>query len=252
MKRLLKIVTTVIVVAAILVVGWLWYSAERNRAAATDDAIAATISDQSVSVESGDWLVMQPAAAKPSVGVIVYPGAYCDIRGYAPVLRRIAAAGYLVVTVSMPFDFAIFAPSRATKVREAYPEIKNWVLVGHSMGGSIAGWYAYRHQDELDGLIFWDAYPPPDSSLAESKLPVLHLHRAKLDGKPPAKHAEMRDLFPASSKWVPIPGGLHMYFGSFNGGVYEEQWEAEISREGQHDIVVATMLEWIQDIRSSM
>jgi hypothetical protein len=37
---------------------------------------------------------------------------------------------------------------------------------------------------------------------------------------------------------VPIPGGIHMYFGSFVGGAYKEQWTPSISREAQHVQVI--------------
>lgn len=195
---------------------------------------------------------MRPASSEPTTGIILYPGANCDIRGYAPVLRRIAAAGYLVVAVSMPFDFAIFAPDRATEVRQDYPGISAWIIVGHSMGGAMAGRYAYHHQDDLAGVVLWDAYPPQGNSLADTRLPVMHIHRGTLNGEPPLKFQETRNLFPDSSKWVPIPGGLHMYFGSFDGGAYEEQWQAGIARERQQEIIVAATLEWLQDTLSKM
>ena len=58
-------------------------------------------------------------AAGEGAGLIVFPGAYCDIEGYAPILREVARGGYLVVGVSMPFNFSIFAPFSADDVREA-------------------------------------------------------------------------------------------------------------------------------------
>lgn len=248
MKKFLKIAAVVVVAVPILATGWLSYSAERNRARATESAVAALASNDSVQIDVGDWVVMRPTDMPPTTGVIVYPGAYCDIRGYTPVLRQVAAAGYMVVGVSMPFDFAIFAPNRASAVVEAYPEIDKWVLIGHSMGGAMAGRYAHLYPENLDGLLLWDAYPPQSNSLADTALPVMHIHRAKPDGTPPDKFQQMQELFPKSSQWVPIPGGLHMYFGSFDGGSYEEEWEAGIARDRQQRLVVAATLDWLKSI----
>ncbi len=243
MKRILKILAIVVIGVPLLGFGWLWYSTGKNRAIPAEDALAALATDATVIVDAGDWLVMRPGASEPAVGLIVYPGAHCDIRGYAPVLREIAARGYLVVGVSMPFDFSIFAPNRADEVRDAFPQIRQWVIAGHSMGGAMASRYAFGHQQDLAGLILWDSYPPGSNSLADSRLPIVHIHRATLDGEPPQKFIEQRHLFPPASRWVPISGGNHMYFGSFIGGAYEEEWEAVIEREQQQAISLAATLD---------
>jgi len=208
MKKILKILAGVVIGIPLLAFGWLVYSTDKNLATPTNDALAALVSDEAVSVKSGDWLIMRPATATPMTGVILYPGANCEISGYAPVLRNIAAAGYLVVVVSMPFDFAIFAPDRADEVRAAFPEIDRWVLIGHSMGGAMAGRYAFQHQDDLAGLIMWDAYPPESNSLADAALPVVHVHRANSEGVPPQSFLDTRPLFPGDSVWARLTAAV--------------------------------------------
>ena len=242
MKKFLKILAAIVIIVPLLAFGWLTYSTQKNLAIPGEDALAAMASNDAVEVETGDWIVMRPANATPVAGLIVYPGANCDIRGYAPVLRAIAAQGYLVVAISMPFDFSIFAPNAADDVREAFPEIKDWVLAGHSMGGAMAGYYAYHHQDDLAGLIFWDSYPPDSNSLADSDLPVMHIHRAAPDSSAPQMFLDKKALFPTNSTWVPVPGGMHMYFGSFVGGGYVEQQEPAIERDAQLEIVTNATL----------
>ena len=107
----------------------------------------------------------------------------------------------------------------------------------------MAARYASLHEDSLAGLILWDSYPPESNSLADSDLPIVHIHRATLDGAPPQKFIEQKHLFPAESLWVPISGGNHMYFGSFIGGAYEEEWDAVIAREEQQAISLAATLD---------
>jgi hypothetical protein len=248
MKKILKILLAIVVIIPLLMYGWLVYSTPRNLAVATPEAVAMLESDAWVSVETGDWLVMRPAANEPKAGLILYIGANCDIRGYAPVLRDIAAAGYLVVIPSMPFHFAIFAPDKADDVMAAYPDIDQWVLAGHSMGGAMAGRYADLNPEKLAGLIFWDAYPPGSNSLADSTLPVWHIHRAKPDGTPAQMFLDMRELFPADSVWVGIPGGQHMYFGSFDGGIYEEEWPPGIERAEQQAMTRRAVLAGLEQM----
>ncbi len=250
MKKILIVTAGIVAAILVLAYGWLSYSSQKNLARATEVALAAMESTADVVVEEeGDWLIMRPKNQAPTTGVIVYPGAYCDIRGYAPVLREVARAGYFVVGVSMPFYFSIFAPDSADGVRAAFPDIERWVIAGHSMGGAMAGAYAEDNQDDLAGLIFWDAYPPEYSSLADSDLPVTHIHRATLEGAPPQKFEDMRHLFPDESLWIPIPGGIHMYFGSFDGGAYEEVWVPKISEQTQLEMVTAATLKGLERAR---
>jgi dienelactone hydrolase len=249
MKKFLKILVSGIVVIAVLFYGYLVYTTEKNRAVPAPTAIAALQSSAAVDVADGDWLVMTPTGVIPTTGVIVYSGANCDIHGYAALMHAVAAEGYLVIAPSMPFDFSIFDPYAADDIRAAYPDIGNWVIVGHSMGGAMAGMYAYDNQDNLGGLILWDSYPPETSSLADSELPVMHIHRATLEGQPPESFTEMAHVYPPHTMWVPVPGGIHMYFGHFIGGGYNEAWEPKISNAAQAEIIVAATLEGLSKMQ---
>ena len=137
LKKILKYAGVGLLLLVVAVFGWLEYSTVKNNAAPGEIALAALASDDRVIVEEGDWIVMKPASTSPTTGMIVYPGANCDIRGYAPLMKEVAAAGYLVVAISMPYDFSIFDPNAALEVPDKFPEIDKWVLTGHSMGGAI-------------------------------------------------------------------------------------------------------------------
>jgi hypothetical protein len=251
MKKFLKYGAGALTLLLVLLFGGFYVWGEMSLATPTEAALAAMQSDERVTVDEGRFISFRPTAGEPRLGVIFYPGANCDSRGYAPVFHRVASRGYLVVDVPMPRNFAIFAPNRADEVRAAYPEIKRWVIAGHSMGGAMAGYYAFNHQQDLAGLIVWDSYPPAQNSLAGSELPVWHIHRATLEGAAPENLEAMRHVYPISSTWVPVPGGVHMYFGSFDGGGYKEQWTPKISREAQHDIVVTATLNALQAMETS-
>ena len=110
------------------------------------------------------------------------------------------------------------------------------------MGGAMAAHYAHKHPDDLAGLILWDSRPAESDTLVDLKYPVWHIHRATADGRPPENLEHYRQFFPATSTWIPVPGGIHMYFGSFVGGGYKEQWTPTITREAQQDIAVTGTL----------
>lgn len=248
MAKVFKWFVIVIAVIGIGTYGWFAYSAQANLAAAGESALAALASDAEVAVTDADWLIMEPANLTPTRGVIVYPGAYCDIRGYAEMMRAIAATGRLVVGVRMPFGLSLLAPDRADSVRAAYPDIQSWTLIGHSLGGAMGARYAFMNPGELAGLILWDSHPAESHSLADQDLKAMHIHRATLEGDPPEKFTAMAYTFPADTQWVPVPGGIHMYFGSFVGGSYNEQWEPKISNAAQIELVTAATLDGLDSM----
>jgi pimeloyl-ACP methyl ester carboxylesterase len=231
------------------VLGTAWQQQQRH-ANAAPEALAALRSDARVRVADDGDLTLRPATARERLGVVVYPGAYVDIRGYALTLREIAAAGYRVVVVAMPFELAIFGIDRAEDAIRANPDIGRWAIIGHSVGGAMAATFAYRHPDLVDGVIIWDSYPPSITSLAQDPRPVWLIHRATPDGAPPPAFARQRHLFPPSSRWAAVPGGNHMQFGSFSGGGYVEDWPATLTPAQQHEQVVARTLEALRDIEA--
>lgn len=251
MKKVLKIGAVLLVLLAVGGTAGMWAWSRSRHAEAAAEAIAALQSDAAVTVTEGRYIEFRPAGQPVRMGVVFYPGASCDARGYAPVLRRLAAAGYLVVDVPMPFELALFAPGRAAAVQAAYPEVKRWAMIGHSLGGAMAATFAHDNPDKVAGLVIWDSYPPDSKSLADFPGPVWQIHRATPDGKPPPAFAERRHLFPADGPWVAVPGGIHMHFGSFDGGAYVESWEPSISRAESQEQITAATLEALRAIEAA-
>ena len=206
------------------------------------EALAALESDSAVEVTTDRWLVFAPAAEEnPEVGLILYPGGRVDVRSYAPAARHIAANGYLVVLVPMPLNLAVFAPEAANEVIAAFPEIADWAIGGHSLGGAMAARYAYAHPAEVRGLVLWAAYPDARNDLSDSDLAVISVY-ATLDGlATPEKVEASRSLLPSATQWVAIEGGNHAQFGWY--GPQNGDNAASVSlEEQQEEIVAATLL----------
>lgn len=244
MKKVLKYGALLLLLALLLPTAWFFLTANGRTANPAPEALAAMASDATVRVtDEPRWVIFDPADREPVAGVIFYQGASTDVRGYAPTLRRIAAAGYRVVAPRMPMNFSIFAEDKALEVEAAFPGIRRWMLIGHSMGGGAGAAFIHDHPEAVAGFIVWDSFPLESDRLDVWGKPVWHIHRATPDGQPPESFAARRPYFPAEWPWVPLPGGNHMNFGAFVGGAYKEQWQAVMPRAEQHDRVVAATLE---------
>jgi pimeloyl-ACP methyl ester carboxylesterase len=153
-----------------------------------------------------------------------------------------------VIAVPMPFELAILGIDSAAKVQAANPDVKHWVIMGHSVGGTAAAAFASQNHAAVDGVVIWDSFPASFAALSDFEKPVWQIHRATPNKAPPETFERQRGLFPAGSHWVPIPGGIHMYFGSFSGGGYKEDWAPGITEAEQHKQVVAGTLQALADV----
>jgi pimeloyl-ACP methyl ester carboxylesterase len=202
-----------IVVFLIAATGFVFWASDATPA--SDVALQAMQSDSQVfvSAENG-WVVFFPAETpRPETGFVFYPGGRVDYRAYAPVLRLIAAQGYFVALLPVPLNLAMFDINAAARVQAAYPEIQDWFVGGHSLGGVAASSYAASHPDIM-GVVLW-ASTPGNDSLKTGSVPVLSVY-ATNDGLFPLGMVEdSRILLPAEARFVAIEGGNHSQFGSY-------------------------------------
>ena len=170
MKKVIKIL--LIVLGGLLLLGIIGFVAwGLTPLGPTEEALAAMESDGVVTVQdNGDFVVFTPVAASPITGFIFYPGGHVDYRSYAPIAREIASRGYMVSIVEMPLSLAVFGVNKADDVISAYPDMRYWVIGGHSLGGSMAANYAVSNPENVQGIAFWASYPASGDDLSSTDL----------------------------------------------------------------------------------
>ena len=211
------------------------------------EALDAMESGGGVSVESiAGWRVFRPQSTQPATGFIFYPGGRVDYRSYAPLLRMVAAGGYLVVLVPMPLNLAIFGTGKALEVIEAFPQIRSWAVGGHSLGGSMAAQFAAEHRGAVQGLVLWGSYPP--ISLANRyDLKILSVSASNDGLATQADIQASKKLFPeTTSRFVLIQDGNHGQFGSY--GAQPGDNPASISPTEQWQQTVDATLQLLAEI----
>ncbi len=212
MKYIKRFLLIVLATVLLLTVGFVIWAKMALPPQAT--ALNALLSAGDISVrETADYIAFEPATLTPEIGLIFYPGGRVDYRAYAPVLRQIAAQGYLVVLVPVRLNLAFFDLEAAAPVLTDFSEIKTWVVAGHSLGGVAASIFAKNHS-QIDGLILL-ASTPADDSLKTSSIPVLSI-TGSLDGIFVAEDIRASQaLLPAESQFLLIEGGNHAQFGDY-------------------------------------
>ena len=240
-KRWWLVVLGILLVAIIGFVAW-----GSIIPAPMQEAIAAMQSDEQVTVTTKPWLVFQPNQQIPTTGFIIYPGGRVDPRAYTPQAHAIAGKGYLVVIVPMPLNLAVFGSGRASSVILSYPNIKNWVIGGHSLGGSMAALYADNHQDQIKGLVLWASYPASSNDLSTSTIKVTSIYATQDGLATQDKIDTSRKLLPANTTWIQIVGGNHAQFGWY--GLQSGDNSASISRAEQQAEVIQSTLDLLNSV----
>lgn len=208
---------------------------------ATEAAQTALVSGDKVTVEQIEGaIVFMPE--KPVDAMIFYPGGKVAHDAYAPLMRAYAEEGMVCILLEMPFDLAVFDMNAADDYRNLYPEIENWYLGGHSLGGAMASSYLEGHLDAYEGLILCAAYSTVDYSASDLK--VVSMYGSNDEVLNAEKYEECRVNLPENVAELVIEGGNHAYFGTY--GLQEGDGTAAITNEEQIAIAVEFTIETIR------
>ena len=153
----------------------------------------------------------------PTAGLIFYPGGKVEFTAYAPLMAKLAEQDILCVLLKMPLNLAVLDVNAAEGIPEQFPQVEDWYLAGHSLGGSMAASHIAENTKQYDGLILLAAYSTAD--LTDTQLRVLSLYGDR-DGVLNLKKYQdnLSNLPEESFEWV-LEGGNHAGFGSY--GVQE-------------------------------
>lgn len=211
-KRKTKIVwiTAAVVLAALVILCGVYLG---DYYAADGEAMEVFASEKTVDriVLEDNTIVCAPEGA--TAGLIFYPGGKVEHEAYAPLMEACAEAGILCVLVEMPFHLAVFDVEAAEGMQELYPEIEDWYIGGHSLGGSMAAAYLADNADAYEGLILLGSYSAAD--LSETELEVLSVYGSEDMVLNREKYEEYRINLPGDFTEIIIDGGCHAGFGMY-------------------------------------
>ncbi len=229
MKKKLRIVFISLITLAILsTTSFFIYASDYYRA---DNVAIAVIQSEDVLHVKDNLIILSPNTPSDTA-FIFYPGAKVENTAYLPILEKIKqSSGITCILVKMPFNMAIFDTNAADKIIDQFPDIENWYIGGHSMGGAMASDYASNHQGKVKGLILLGAYIYGNYPAVRTLTVYGTLNTSV------AKKINYTENI------VAIEGGNHAQFGNY--GKQDGDQVATISREEQQNIAVEAIHEFI-------
>ena len=196
---------------ALAVVGLLIWSGT-GVMAAEPEPWQGVLDDPAVSVaQERDAVVLRPAHhTGPERGMVFYPGAKVEPEAYAARLSGLVVEDGMTVVIADPWlHLALFDRRDPSTFTTHAPEVEEWFVGGHSMGGVRACQVA----PESAGLLLLGSYCATD--LSGTQLPVLSIGGEQDGLSTPEKISGARDLLPGSASMVQVPGANHASFGDY-------------------------------------
>lgn len=175
---------------------------------------------------SKNVLIYKPE--KPIAGFIFYPGGKVEHTAYEPLMQALADRNIMCVLIKMPFNLAVLDINAANGIKEKFPEIKDWYIGGHSLGGSMAASYIAKNTD-LKGLVLLGAYSTAD--LSDKDIYALSLFGNNDKVMDTQKYEKYKKNMPTNFMQIELRGANHAYFGMY--GEQDGDGKAEMTNEEQ-------------------
>lgn len=149
-----------------------------------------------------------------ATGYIFYPGAKVDPQAYFYKLAFIVNQTNTKLFITKPpLHLAIFGIKQADEVIKNNPDIKNWILGGHSLGGAMACEYIKGNPGKIKTLILLGSYCASD--LSGLNLKVIGIHGSRDGLLDVQKVSANRSNLPPTNEDYLIEGMNHAQSGNY-------------------------------------
>lgn len=172
-------------------------------------------------------------------GFIFYPGARVEHTAYEPLLKACAQQGIVCIVVQMPQNLAVFGINKGMDAMSYFPNIKNWYIGGHSLGGSMAASCAAGNGGTFKGVILLGSY----STMDISNHKVLSIYGSEDGVMKMKRYNKLKNKLPEDFLEIVIEGGNHAYFGMY--GEQKNDGVATITNAEQINITADAIIKFI-------
>jgi len=214
-----------LVAALAFSIGFAWPILVRPALIPGQDALSNAASAKAkvtLKTDDGRYLLVEPPAgvAESDVLVVIYPGGLVRPQAYEWLARREAAQGRVTIIPEFWFDLPVLQPDRAKSLVAGYGHGKKTVVIGHSLGGSMAARFV-ANQDKwgshpVSELVLLASYPATDDNLSD--IPGLKALVVDAEHDQVVDKAKLDDglkRLPAGTKKVQLDGAVHSFFGRY-------------------------------------
>ena len=174
-------------------------------------------------------------------GFIIYPGGKVDEKAYSLLAKGLHEHGYTVAIAKAPLHLSIFNSNLAKPIIDHNPQIEQWVIIGHSLGGTSASIYVNEYPEKIKGLVFLGSYPYKD--LSKENILALSIMGSNDHVLNKKKAEKAKNYYPENTRYEVIQGGNHAGFGNY--GPQKGDGVSEITVQEQQAQTINLILEYM-------
>ncbi|WP_353814943.1 alpha/beta hydrolase [Agromyces sp. SYSU T00266] len=166
-----------------------------------------------------EGFLIEPTSGDSDTGLVFIPGAKVEPSAYLYKLSGIVEETGMTVVITHPtLNLAFFDTRPLSAFTDDAPEVAQWFVGGHSLGGVRACQLAEGSDGaaggpRVVGLVLFGSYCAND--LSGTELDVLSLVGEHDGLSTPEKVASAADLLPAGAESVLLEGANHAAFGDY-------------------------------------
>ncbi|MGL4382629.1 MAG: alpha/beta family hydrolase [Bacilli bacterium] len=108
-------------------------------------------------VKTRDYYKISKTNSFNDTAFVFYPGALVESQAYIEMALQLANDDIDVYLEIMPHYLALFKSNAVIDIVDLNPQIDNWYLAGHSLGGSVAS--TNFKDSRIKGLVLLGSYP---------------------------------------------------------------------------------------------
>ncbi len=201
-------------------------------------------SNDSVDISQTEREILFKAKKPWHAEIIFFQGGLVDPDAYAPLCKKIAAAGYTCHVIKMPFRL----PQKGYQSISNMFDLKSgrYVLGGHSQGGKMAAQFVNENPGIIKGLFLLATSHPRDIDLSGLSIPALKLYGSKDGLASPEEVLKNQRKLPAKATSILIQGANHSQFGYIGKLLMDDK--ATISLEEQQQQIARHLISFFQEL----
>ena len=210
LNKHLKIIIPLTIALIIVIASWFYLT---DYYPADVEAISTFSYSESITKTYLEDNIISYVPENATAGFIFYPGGKVEYTSYEPLMFALAERNILCIIIEMPFNLAIFDVNAANGIKNQYPNIQNWYIGGHSLGGAMAASYISNNTSDFCGLVLLAAYSTSD--LSDSNLNVISIYGSEDRVLNKEKYNKYKTNLPKDTSEHIIEGGNHAHFGMY-------------------------------------
>lgn len=207
-KTAITICAGLVVVAALGYVVWLLTPQSAQSAPLSAAKALSTV----VYNDAPQAITLTPTLA-PQKALLFYPGARIDPAAYAYKLSAVAEQGVAVVIAKPVAHFALLDSTSIASYEALLPDVQQWYVGGHSLGGVKACQVAGDAQNNFKGLVLLAAYCSND--LSKTSIKALSIGGGNDQLTTQQQITNNKSLMPAQTTYQTVNGLNHAGFGDY-------------------------------------